>query len=185
MDDAEHIKQFLQGDANALCAVVDAYRKPLYSFIIHMAGKNDDADEIFQEVWIKAMQALPRYRHKDRFSSWLFKIAHRLIIDRSRKRKLALSPDLESGVLAYSETTTQITPHDQVSDHELGTTIRGAVAELPTLQREVFLLRMDGDLSFKEIARIQNTSINTALARMSYALGKLRERLSSTYKDCA
>ncbi len=184
MDDAEHIKQFLRGDANALCAVVDAYRKPLYSFIIQMAGQSDDADEIFQEVWIKAMQALPRYRHKDRFSSWLFKIAHRIIIDRSRKRKLVLSPDMESGVLACPETTTQTTPHDNVSDHELGTTIRRAVAQLPAAQREVFLLRMDGDLPFKEIARIQKTSINTVLARMSYALGKLREQLSSTYKDC-
>ena len=184
MDEVEHIERFLQGDANALCALVDAYRKPLFSFIVQMSG-GDDADEIFQEVWMKAMHALPRYRHKDRFSSWLFKIAHRLIIDRSRKRKPVLSPDMESGIQAAPGTISRVTPHDTISDHEIGMQIRAAVATLPPEQRDVFLLRMDGDLTFKEIARIQKTSINTALARMSYALDKLRAHLASTYKELA
>lgn len=182
MDEIEQITRFLQGDANALSTLVDAYRTPLFSFIVQMSGSND-ADEIFQEVWIKAMHALPRYRHKDRFASWLFKIAHRHIIDRSRKHKLVLSPDMDSGSTFPPEATTRTTPYDTISDHELGSQIRAAIAKLPPEQRTVFLLRMDGDLSFKEIAGIQRTSINTALARMSYAIQKLREQLAPTYQE--
>ena len=184
MDDVEHIKRFLQGDANALCVLVDAYRKPLFSFIAQSVG-NNDADEIFQEVWIKAIRALPRYRHKNRFPSWLFKIAHRIIIDRSRKRKLVLSSDIEAGLPANPETAIHSTAYHDLSDQELGQQIRSAVSTLPQTQREVFLLRMDGNLSFKEIATIQGTSINTALARMTYAVEKLQEQLSAVYKELA
>ncbi len=185
MDEADQIKRFLDGDANALCALVEAYRKPLFSFIMQLTGKENDADEIFKEVWLKAMHALPRYRHKDRFASWLFKIAHRQIIDRSRKRKWLLSSDMESDGHTAPEAASRTTPRDVVLDHELGALVREAVATLPRAQREVFLLRMDANLTFKEIARIQKTSINTALARMSYALEKLRDQLSSTYKELA
>ena len=64
-----------------------------------------------------------------------------------------------------------------------GPRIAAAVAKLPAEQREVFLMRMEGDLPFKEIARIQKVSINTALARMQYALNKLRQDLKSDYAD--
>lgn len=183
MNEEQHIRQFIQGDADALYALVEEYRKPLFGFIISMTEGCDDADEIFQEVWIKAMHALPRYKHQQRFSSWLFKIAHRRIIDRSRKQRPAFSLDKVHDTIDLPGTTTHTTADNVISDQELGHQIRAAVSALPTQQREVFTLRMETDLSFKEIAKIQNTSINTVLARMSYALQKLRELLGPTYRE--
>lgn len=185
MDDAQHIKDFLEGNVDALCALVETYRKPLFSFILNMTAGKDDSDEIFQEVWIRAMRALPLYRHRERFSSWLFKIAHRLVIDRVRRKRATVPFDSISDTLDQPHTADHNTPLAALSDSEIGTQIRHAVAGLPHIQREVFLLRMDADLSFKEIARIQKTSINTTLARMSYALDKLRTRLGPVYKELA
>lgn len=183
MDEQNNIRQFLQGDADALCELVDVYRRPLYSFILHLTNGRDDTDEIFQEVWIKAIRALPRYQHRQRFSSWLFKIAHRTIIDRFRKTKPLFSFDTISDTLDQPDTADQYTPLKHLADNELGAEIATAVAALPADQREVFLLRMESDLSFKEIARIQHTSINTALARMAYARDKLRQHLEPIYKE--
>ncbi len=173
----------MQGDAEALCALVDKYRRPLFGFILHMTDGKDDAEEIFQEVWIKAIQALPRYQHRRRFAGWLFKITHRVIIDRIRRRKPVMSFQDISDNLNRPETAERVTPFSALADNEVGREIRNAVAALPVEQREVFLLRMESDLSFKEIASIQQISINTALARMTYALGKLRERLGPAYKE--
>jgi len=184
MDELHQIRQFLQGDADALCALVERYRRPLFSFILHQINGKDDPDEIFQEVWIKAIRALPRYQHRQRFSSWLFKIAHRTIIDRSRKARpfLASFEDM-ADTLDQPTTADHNTPTRELADRELGHAIAAAVATLPDEQREVFLLRMESNLSFKEIAQIQRTSINTALARMAYALDKLRQRLGLAYKE--
>ncbi len=74
-------------------------------------------------------------------------------------------------------------PDAQVAGHDLGRRMDAAVGGLPLEQREVFLMRMEGNLPFKTIAEIQKTSINTALARMQYALAKLREQLKEDYAD--
>ncbi|MFU8780508.1 MAG: sigma-70 family RNA polymerase sigma factor [Kiritimatiellia bacterium] len=183
MDEDSKIRQFVAGNADALCELVDAHRASLFSFILHMTGGRDDADEIFQEVWIKALQALPRYEHRQRFASWLFKIAHRTIIDRSRRKKNVSSFDHGIENLDLPHTADHRTPFSSLANHELGHTILAAVNRLPDAQKEVFLLRMEADFSFKEIARIQKTSINTALARMAYALEKLRDQLGNTYRE--
>jgi RNA polymerase sigma-70 factor, ECF subfamily len=183
MDEYCQIQQFREGNAEALCALVDAHQASLFRFILHLTQGRDDADEIFQEVWIKALQALPRYEHRQRFASWLFKIAHRVIIDRSRRKKYATSFDDGIENLDLPHTAEHSTPFHRLANQELGRTIHAAVHQLPAEQREVFLLRMEADLSFKEIAALQKTSINTALARMSYALEKLRARLGQAYRE--
>ncbi len=182
MDESHYIARFREGDAEALSVLVEQYRRPLYSVILNMTGGRQDADEIFQDVWLRAIRALPRYRHKGRFVSWLFKIAHHIIIDRARRERPTLS--LDHPQVAHQDAGREDRDAaDAVQASELGQRIRAAVARLPPEQREVFLLRMETDLPFKEIARIQRTSINTALARMSYALAKLRASLGDAYRE--
>jgi RNA polymerase sigma-70 factor (ECF subfamily) len=148
-----------------------------------MTEGRDDADDIFQEVWLKAIRKLDSYRHGN-FGGWLVRIARNVVIDRARKRKPDLSLDMENEYgtphrenLAGKEAL----PSAKIEAGELGASIAAAVAALPDAQKEVFLMRVRMDLPFKEIARIQHTSINTALARMQYALAKLRPLLSEEY----
>lgn len=181
----EWIDAWRQGDIEGLERLIDAYRRPLFAFILRMTEGRDDADEIFQETWFRVIQHRTSYRDRS-FKSWLFRIARNLIIDRARKRKYVVQPP-PSIVDAQEPAEHRLPdpkpdPAAQVGGLELGRRIREEVARLPGAQREVYLLRMEAGLSFKEIARIQKTTLNTALGRMHYAIGKLREALRTEYE---
>ena len=176
---------YRRGDTEALGRLVEHYRRPLYAFILRMMEGHADAEEIFQEVWFRVVKNLGSYR-EDRFLSWLFRIAHNLIIDRARRQRPTVDPHPQSDdgddPVQTQLADRRIGPETATAGHELGARIRTLVAGLPVEQRQVFLLRMEADVPFKEIARIQRTSINTALARMHYAVQKLRVELRDDYE---
>jgi len=186
--DIECIRSYLSGDADALEPMVEKYKRPLYAFIIKMTEGREDADEIFQETWFRALKNIHKFRHKN-FLNWLFRIAHNLIIDRSRRSRKTIS--LQRGIGSGEDDNTLedhlpapgISPAEEAGGTALGLRIEIAVNTLSPEQKEVFFLRMYGNTSFKEIARIQNCSINTCLARMQYALGKLRSILQEEYDE--
>lgn len=187
--DAAVLKRYLAGDTNALDELVDRYRGPLYGYIYNMTRGQDDADEIFQETWFRALRCLQRYKQNN-FLGWLVRIAHNLVIDRARRCKPGFSLDEElfddSGASRRDrQSADEPTPHDNTANRELSLRIRQAVDSLPPEQREVFLLRQQADMPFREIAEIQKISINTALARMQYALRKLRDILQNDYDQLA
>lgn len=182
-DERTWLAEYRQGNADALGKLVESYRRPLFGFILRMTEGREDAEEIFQEVWFRAIRALDTYREKS-FLSWLFRIAHNLVIDRARRIKpveLPRNPDGDDSPIETRMADPAPGPDIAVAGRDLGIRIAAAVAGLPVEQREVFLMRMEGDLAFKDIARIQGTSINTALARMQYALTKLRAQLGGEY----
>lgn len=178
------LAEYRAGRVEAMGALVDHYRRPLFGFIAKMMEGHADAEEIFQETWVRALSNIARYR-EDKFLSWLFRIAHNLVIDRARRGKrlveLDRPQDEDGGSLQENMASPVRGPDDAVHARELGARIGEAVRRLPDEQREVFLMRTEGDLPFKEIARIQGVSINTALARMQYALQKLRAELKDEY----
>jgi RNA polymerase sigma-70 factor, ECF subfamily len=185
LDDKELIARYRRGDVEALDVLVQRYRRQLFSYILNMIGNSGDADEIFQDAWMKVIRKIGLYRHSN-FFGWLVRITHNVVIDSIRKRKPNVSLDAatdEGGSLGDVLPDKGPSPHDCSQDEDLGQLIRNAVATLPEEQREVFLLRTRAELPFKEIAKIQGTSINTALARMQYALAKLREPLKECYRD--
>ena len=184
--DKDLIARYRCGDTEALEVLVQKYRRPLFSFILNMVQNSHDADEIFQESWFKAIRGMKSYRHKS-FISWMFRISRNLVIDRARKKKPDLILDQEIGeggakMLDFVAND----KHDAVAElegRETGELISVAVARLPEEQKEVFLMRKNGELSFKEIAEIHGVSINTALARMQYAIQKLREDLKEIVSE--
>lgn len=187
MDNQEKqwLDQYRGGDIQALGKLVEAYRRPLFGFIHRMTENSADAEEIFQEVWLKAVKNMDRFKDGS-LLSWLFRITHNLIIDRARKKKPDCSLDDPRGdhlTLADLTESPLRGPASQTADMDLGTKIRGAVQRLPEDQKEVFLLRTEGGVPFKEIAKIQKISINTALARMQYAMARLRQELASEYSE--
>ncbi|MEX2607706.1 MAG: sigma-70 family RNA polymerase sigma factor [Kiritimatiellia bacterium] len=188
----EHLlEQYRKGDVEALGHIVDQTRRPLYGFIYGMVRDPHQAEDLFQDVWIRAIKGLHRYQ-SDRLLSWLFRIARNRVIDLSRKRKPDASlqqpiggngiggtgsPDTLESVLPNLDQG----PERRTSNRELALRIQHAVHSLPLEQREVYLMRTEADMSFKQIAGIQNVSINTSLARMQYALKYLREALADDY----
>lgn len=182
MDSPEQrwIAEYRAGSIEALGRLIEHTRRPLYAFIAKMMEGHADADEIFQEVWVRAMRSLDRYQDGKPLS-WLFRIAHNLVIDRARKfgRLTSFEQAATEDGLPLSEQLPEPRPGPagRAESADIQSEIAAAVGRLPPEQREVFLLRTEGDLSFKEIARLQEISINTALARMQYAVRKLRSEL--------
>ncbi len=178
------LSEYRAGNTEALGKLVEHFRKPLHSFIHRMLEGSSDTEEVFQEVWFRAIRNIESFR-EDRFLSWLFRIAHNLIIDRARRKKPVVDiqgRDVDDGdAIAQRLADQGIGPDGAVAGKDDGMRIQAAIRQLPEEQREVFLLRMEGDVPFKDIARMQGVSINTALARMQYALAKLRAELRSDY----
>ena len=176
--DAGLIKRFLRGDEKAFEALYDRYRRQLYAFLNNLIGAGAECDEVFEETWLKVIDQLPRYNDEGRFGAWLFRVARNLFYDRlrrSRKEREHLSLDADepppvAAPIGYG-------PGERMELNEVEKLVNSAISELPDELRETFLLRQQG-VAFKEIAEIQQCSINTALSRMQYALRALRKSLS-------
>ena len=183
LSDGQLLALYRKGDAEALDTLVRRYKKQLFGFIINMMEGGGDADEIFQEVWFKAIRKIDQYREKN-FLAWLIRIARNTIIDRWRAgRKFVRQNETAHDATPVVEQIADGLPDPgrNASARDLGRRISDAIALLPVEQREVVTMRVYSELQFKEIARVQGVSINTALARMQYGLAKLRETLQDDY----
>jgi RNA polymerase sigma-70 factor (ECF subfamily) len=182
------LSQYRHGDTEALGRIVDHTRKPLYRFIYGMVHDPHRAEDVFQDVWLRAVKGLHRYQ-SDKLLSWLYRIAKNRVIDLSRKKQADVSLQQPVGGADTSATIETFVagngpgPERQLGNRELAERICRAVDQLPDDQREVYLLRTEAVMPFKDIAVHQDVSINTALARMQYALRKLREELADDYNQ--
>ena len=187
VNDQDLINEYINGDINALEPIIDKYKRPLYSFILKMTEGKDDADEIFQEVWFKAIKNIKKFKGGS-LISWLFRITHNLIIDRARKKWRSTSFDQKNNndqSISYEDKipSNDISIIDKIDAKIIGKKIEKALEDLSLEQKEVFILRMYEKMSFKEISKIQKCSINTCLARMQYALSKLKEILKDDFNE--
>lgn len=175
-DDMVLIKAYTAGNERAFEVLYRRYRKQLYGYLYNlMAGNAAEAEEVFEETWIKVIDKLPSYRDQGKFSAWLFRVARNIFIDTVRRNKRSALP-LESGDLPDVPDWSR-RPERELEDQETAAVIAGALDQLPADQKEVFLLRQQ-DLSFKEIAEIQSCSVNTVLGRMHYAVRNLKKLLT-------
>ena len=181
IDDQTLIREYLAGDDGSFNVLYERYKSLLYGYLNRMLGGNSAcADDLFQQTWIRAVDQLERYEDRQQFSAWLLRIAHNLAIDYFRKSgrvsqiEVVSLDEPESGIEVSGKNDE---PWRAMHRAELEKAIAEAVKKLSPELREVFLLRRE-EVSFKEIARIQNSSINTVLARMQYALKNLRKHLA-------
>ena len=151
-EDAKLLAAYRKGDVEALGQLVEKYKRPLFGFLFRFAANPGEAYEWFQETWVRAIQHMNIFRQKN-LLSWLFRIAHNLIIDQSRRRKPDCSLDAplpESGATLADHIPSSIpSPAHEAAGRDLGRQIEAAAARLPVEQREVFWLRMQADIPFK------------------------------------
>lgn len=177
--DEELMLRYRDGDASAFDALYGRHRAGLFRFILRQCPRRGEAEEIFQEVWMKLIEARSRYRVEARFSTYLYRIAINRLIDRSRRKSNAPAVPLDdpdcpenSAVASAAED-----PLRQAAAREQGARLLAALAELPAEQRDAFLLREEGGLSLGEIAEVTKVGPETAKSRLRYALQKLRQAL--------
>lgn len=177
--DQELIRAYLDGDSQAFDMLYERYRRPLYGYLQNLLrGEQANADDIFQRTWLKAIDNLHKYENREKFSAWLMRIAYNLTIDLYRTGKRRAESEFDEKYEAVLPAADSFSPDAGIQNRELAEAIKKAVQTLSPEIREVFLMRCE-EISFKEIAAIQQCSINTCLARMQYALKKLRSELSA------
>ena len=182
LEDAELVRAFRGGDEAALGELIERYRDRLYAYLRRLAGDPSGAEDMFQDTWVKVARNIGAYREENKFSAWLFSVAHNTAMDALRRRRpdsVSLDAAPEDG-LPLSETMGSAEPGPEASyaAAESRRAIDGALAELSPEQREVFLLRHYSGMSFREIAGALGVPIGTVLARASRAAAKLRDKLA-------
>jgi len=180
------IATYLAGDVSAFNELVQRHKSGLFAYLCSMVSYKEDAEDLFQETFLRVIAALPRYRARGRFRPWLYRIARNLARDRVRslmvrgvplRLETTYSGEIESGQTVPELPDGKPSPRDAAAIREKRDWIEKAIQKLPAPQKEVFLLREYAGIPFKEIARIQRCPIGTVLARMHYALHKLRAEL--------
>jgi RNA polymerase sigma factor (sigma-70 family) len=184
LNDYELVQLYTGGDESALAVLLERHKRKIFSSIIMVVKDHQLAEDIFQDTFFKVIITLKKgqYNEEGKFLPWVLRIGRNLIIDHFRKvKKMPPVP------VYINEEGEEVSVFNQLSnpdEAEAGTSVMGFkkdirrfINDLPADQREVVLMRIYYDMSFKEIAEFTHVSINTALGRMRYALFNLRKMI--------
>ncbi|NLB14522.1 MAG: RNA polymerase sigma factor [Gammaproteobacteria bacterium] len=175
--DEDLMLAYAAGDMDAFQTLYARHRGPLYRFIARGISPRATADECFQDVWSRVVAARSRYRPEARFSTWLYQIAQRLLIDQYRRARPQVSLDDPDSPLQLPDTDNN-RPDAQLGSFEQQRRLHQAIADLPEEQRIALQLRLEQELSLEEIGEITGAGRETVKSRLRYAMDKLRARLT-------
>lgn len=176
--DEELMLAYARGDAGAFETLYGRHKGPLYRFVLRSVKGPAEAEEIFQDVWMRAIEARARYEPRAKFGTWLYTIAHNRLVDHWRARGLTvvpLEPDGDDGPAIDPPAGPAAEPHRRAEARQTVARLLDAIAALPAAQREAFLLHQEGGLAIAEIASATGVPEETAKSRLRYAMTKLRE----------
>ena len=187
-EDNELVQLYIDGNEEALSVLLQRHKRRVFSSILIIVREKALAEDLFQDTFFKVIQTLKRgqYLEEGKFLPWVLRIARNLIIDHFRKnKKLPTVPvyvNEEGEEVDVFSTIANSDDGFKNEEENLGfkKKIRGMIAGLPEEQKEVVIMRMYYDMSFKEIADFCNVSINTSLGRMRYALINLKKMIEES-----
>lgn len=178
--DNELLQRYINGDENALAILLKTHQRKIFSFIMMRVKNKALAEDIFQDTFCKAIDCIKKgkYNEEGKFLPWIMMIANNLCMDHFRKNKrMPTIVDSDGNnilnILKFAEDNKE----DSIMRDQSIRQIKDMIELLPADQKEILVLRHYADLSFKEIADMTGTNINTALGRMRYALLNLRKMI--------
>jgi RNA polymerase sigma-70 factor (ECF subfamily) len=178
LPDALLVRNYVEGNEKALSTLIRRHESRIYGFIYSKISDRDISNDIFQDTFIKVIKTLKSnsYNEEGKFLPWVMRISHNLIIDHYRNnKKMPLFRETEEfSIFSIMSDGSPSIENKLISD-QLEIDIKKLIEELPIDQKEVLVMRMYQDMSFKEISEITGVSINTSLGRMRYALMNLRK----------
>jgi len=178
LQDSVLVSNYIKGDECALGTLIERHKQRIYSFIYSKVLDRDITEDIFQDTFIKVIKTLKKgnYNEEGKFLPWVMRISHNLVIDHFRKNNRMPKYENNSDFNIFSVLSdNNLNAENRIIKTQVEHDVRRLVDELPEDQKEVLLMRMYQDLSFKEISEKTGVSINTALGRMRYALINLRK----------
>ena len=188
--DEELLAAFQQGDVGAFEALLRRHRAPLFSFLLRMLGDRERAEDLAQETFLRIVKGAQAWEERARFQSWMYAIARNLCTDRARRDRFRKTESLDQepvegagGTIVDGVPDPGPLPDQAAESERLRPLLQRALLSLPPDQREVFILREQAGLPFREIAAITGANENTVKSRMRYALDGLRKALAAAGVD--
>ena len=188
VSDESLIADFLGGSEPAFEQLVRRYENPLLGFLFRYLRDMQEAEEVFQEAFIRVYTKAGRFDASRKFKTWLYTIALNLARTSLKRRRTSplLAREEQTGgeqdkIVLEGEAPQQYSPESSQQRREIGELVKEAVTSLPMRQQEVFVLFQYQDLSYAEIASVLGRPLGTVKSQMHYAVLALREKLKEAY----
>lgn len=179
LSDAELIRAFIEGNDQGLETLIHRYKDKIYTAIYVLVKDKFMAEDLFQDTFLKIVKTIRdgRYSEQGKFLPWAMRVAHNLCMDHFRRSRQQVCVTLPDGT-DISHLLPAADDGKNLETRQVHEGVRALIELLPEEQREVIVLRIYADLSFKQIADITSVSINTSLGRMRYGLINLRRMIT-------
>ncbi|MBR0047540.1 MAG: sigma-70 family RNA polymerase sigma factor [Bacteroidaceae bacterium] len=179
LTDEQLVSMFQEGNNNAFDTLLKRYESKVFSYLLFSVKNQELAEDLFQDVFVKMVVRIKngQYAENGKFASWMMRIVHNHLIDHYRTSpsdRIISNDESEIDLFNNADLAVNENREQEMIDQQTLAEVKGLIALLPEPQREVLLMRVYDELSFKEIAQKTNCSINTALGRMRYAILNLR-----------
>lgn len=178
MTDEELAIMYVDGDNKAFDLLLSRNQEKLFTYILFVVRDREMANDMFQETFFKVVSRLQqgKYIANGKFSAWLMRIAHNVIMDwyRQQRAQNIVDAPKENDLSNVGSTLLESSREEELVNNQVMEDVRRMMSHLPASQREVVFMRFYQQMSFKEIAEATGVSINTALGRMRYAILNLR-----------
>lgn len=179
LKDEELMLAYQNGEAIAMSEILRRYKNPIYHFTLRLCGNSSEAEDCAQEVFLRLHQSKDTYRPTGKFSTWLFSIAHNLVVSRMRRLKwwvLWPRKDDESEELVEFQSPNP-SPKDIAVGNEISKLVQISIQSLPFLQKEALILREYENLNYEEIGRILKRSLGSVKTLIHRARENLKVKL--------
>ena len=180
------VQNFLNGDNKSFETLLSRHKSRVFAFIMSKVKNRDITEDIFQDTFIKVINSLKRgkYNEEGKFLPWMMRISHNLVIDHFRKesKMRKIRPTAEFDIFDVLDDGSK-NQEEMMIQTQVHADLNILIEQLPEDQREVLKMRYFEDLSFKKIADLTDSSINTSLGRMRYALINLRKLAEKQHID--
>ena len=188
--DDDLVRAYLAGDLRAFETLFDRYERRILGFVASLGGRPAQVEDAAQTTWLKVVQELPRYRPMGRFKSWLFRIAQRTWLDSVRsaweRKKVTLPESVDGdfeGVPIEWWIDDRASPRESAATVETRDALYQALDALPDSMRQTVLMRIDAEMTFREIGEAMGCPLGTALWRMKEAQKRLRAKLGFDHEQ--
>ncbi|MDQ6472894.1 sigma-70 family RNA polymerase sigma factor [Flavobacterium sp. LHD-80] len=172
------VKKYIEGNEAALSKLINRHESRIYGFIYSKIKDKDITNDLFQDTFIKVIKTLKNnsYKEEDKFLSWVLRISHNLIVDHFRKTKrMPMQRDNDQFSIFSIISDNSLNIENRIIIEQVETDLKNLLEELVEDQKEILMMRLYYNMSFREISEEKKISINTALGRMRYALNNLRK----------
>jgi RNA polymerase sigma-70 factor (ECF subfamily) len=182
------VAQLRRGDLDALSSLIARYQNRLYRYLLRMLREPADAEDLFQQTWMRVAERIRQYNPERNFDAWLFSVARNLAIDHLRRMRPDSLDETISGDREGETKAARLISRDRpalegILEHERAGQLEAAMGELPLSYREVLTLRFEEEMKLEEIAQVLEIPLSTVKTRLRRSLDRMRHTIETRYPN--